>query len=428
MTDDTMTGRLVSVDRVPYGDALSAAASAGATTLYVDDAVDFDEDGGYLRINGEVIAYLSADLDLDTITLATPLSASAEDGTLVEVWDLIVSDVASELVAQVVDEGENFADDTLEAIVDNPVAPLVPLGIRGSAGEGVIMQYRGETLFVIAVLGREPVAQGFVNDDTAVWSGTGTPTVALSRVPIAGSLLIRQNGTVLSPAVVAYDSQTNTVTVDTTAVVCRGGDTFIAYYAYNVYDTYDDTTFIPTDPDPGATLITPSNAVTLNSSFSWGGVVDGAPPQWGDSLAATGATMYIRYGTAVVNKRQVGSTTFPAQPGLVVNPSARVAVWYTVTGSDLEYGFDVLMQPDALSSVKLQASPTGANGLTAPAGWNVVEMLAVSGTSIGAFLTAWQTTPEELEILPNWPTGAEPSGTVTKHIGIGEIRVAIYYP
>ena len=80
-------GTLTSVQARPLGSELTADASAGDTTLFVDFVADFDEDGGSLLLNGATLDYTTVDPDLETITLTVPLASAAAQDDQVQAVD-----------------------------------------------------------------------------------------------------------------------------------------------------------------------------------------------------------------------------------------------------------------------------------------------------------------------------------------------------
>lgn len=282
----TLTGRIRSVDVLTYGDVLTTAASIGDSVLYLDDASDFDEDGGYALVDGFPRQYLSADLDADTITLVTPLAAAHDEGDLIQVWDNVTKTLSTDLVAEVAVEGAEFADDALEAIVLHSLVALVPIGIRGAdGGETVVMEFRGDDLFIIDVLGKgnDATSIAYVNDDTLTYGGTGNPVISLSAWPIVDSLQVKQNGHELDPDEWTYDSALNLVTV-ASGVHKKTNDKFTVYYARN------NGSNVARDPgpiinwgSPGPNLIVAEGDLTDRSGrtyddSSW--TVSDAPVGW----------------------------------------------------------------------------------------------------------------------------------------------------
>lgn len=77
---EKIDGRVLSVHHHKDGSAVTQAYSAGATTLDVEDATDFHEEGGTLVLpDGSKPTYDSADMDDDTITLTSGLTIDLED-------------------------------------------------------------------------------------------------------------------------------------------------------------------------------------------------------------------------------------------------------------------------------------------------------------------------------------------------------------
>lgn len=73
----SVNGLVTSVQWVPQGSELTAAAILGATTLAVESTVDFDDAGGDLEINGDRYEYETCDEDALTVTLTSGLLAAA---------------------------------------------------------------------------------------------------------------------------------------------------------------------------------------------------------------------------------------------------------------------------------------------------------------------------------------------------------------
>lgn len=154
MTD--LTGRVAAVTIDPLGDELAADAASGALTLTLDDAVDFNEDGGTLLIGAQVVDYTDVVDETGVLTLAAPLTTAALAGDRVDVWDPVEGIVPVEAVAHVAVEGDELADDTLEALIDHSLIPFLAEGIRDGEGEAVALEWRGDDLFVVTILGRTP--------------------------------------------------------------------------------------------------------------------------------------------------------------------------------------------------------------------------------------------------------------------------------
>lgn len=162
MTEPTLVVGLVqSVSIVPLGDELATAAVTGATTVTVDNPVDFDPDGGTLSINGTQYGYTAVDEDTGVITLATGLVADGAQGDRVDVWDTGLDATAVEYRALVELPGVLNGGDPIDAAVAAPVAALLPEGIRDpGTGESVTVELVAGEWTVTDVRGKLPQLQG----------------------------------------------------------------------------------------------------------------------------------------------------------------------------------------------------------------------------------------------------------------------------
>ncbi len=136
-------------------------ADAGATSITVADAVDFDEDGGTLLIGDEKIDYTGIDDDTDTIHLATPLAATWPEGERVTLWPPAFEKYAQVMIG---DTGE-----AIQAVVPHDLWDKILDGIRADgAGEVVTVNLDDYDDFtIVEVEGMEPeVDGGYLLDDT----------------------------------------------------------------------------------------------------------------------------------------------------------------------------------------------------------------------------------------------------------------------
>jgi hypothetical protein len=152
MNDETFHAVVKGVHVERLGDALTVAAAIGATTLSVRDVADFDDEGGYLRLNGTVLEYLSTDDDLSTITLAVALVAAAAVDDKVEAWDKANGQPAVVHKA-VVDQIDGF-DGFATAVVSQSIAHALSQDMRDGPGESVTLTREGAELRVVEVHGR----------------------------------------------------------------------------------------------------------------------------------------------------------------------------------------------------------------------------------------------------------------------------------
>lgn len=186
MADQLQQGVVESAEDLLAGDELVADAPVGATTLVVEDAVDFAEDGGTLTIGTEVLTYTSADMDTDTLTLSTPTTVAylAEE-------PVYVSPEARERTATVRLDVDGEA---VEARVPYALYDRVPEGIRDPGMVEHVALYRDGTTWVIDdVLGQAPLVDAAYIDpqtvDVTAWGGatTGDTDALSTRIDTAVS-------------------------------------------------------------------------------------------------------------------------------------------------------------------------------------------------------------------------------------------------
>jgi len=156
-------GRVVAVNAHTIGDQLVGAHGAGVVSLQLDDASDFDADGGIAMSPAGLLTYDSVDHDTDTMSLVTPLPTALADETRIDLWDPERADVVTEVIASIALEGTEDEGDPFEATVPHGLRAYLPDGIRTSAGEVVEIDVEAEE--VIDIPGRTPQIDG-----RAVWN------------------------------------------------------------------------------------------------------------------------------------------------------------------------------------------------------------------------------------------------------------------
>jgi hypothetical protein len=161
----TERGLIESVTLTTLGAYVAAGAALGATSIVVDSALDFDEGGGHLTLNGVTYEYATVDFDTDPDTdtisgLSPALAGAAVEGDRVD-----ISPTVAELTADVMVE---HAEDAMTVLVPHSLMDRVPEGLRpDGAGEVVLFDELDNRWVVIDVLGREPVIDGsFIDPDT----------------------------------------------------------------------------------------------------------------------------------------------------------------------------------------------------------------------------------------------------------------------
>lgn len=153
-----LNGRILAVQTDTDGSTAAADAAVSDTVLYVNDASDFHEGGGQLKLDdGKLITYSSADMDADSISLVAPLAIEVLEGAFVSTFPVVKTRWAS---------CEIFG-------YDDPLNVLVPLHywawLRGGAREEskqerVTVIYDGNDWIVFNV---EGVAASNLSSDNA---------------------------------------------------------------------------------------------------------------------------------------------------------------------------------------------------------------------------------------------------------------------
>ena len=165
-----MYGRIVSVSERIRGSELKQSHATGATTLVLEDTLDFEEPDDYpvsvrMLTQGEqeFVSVTALDDDLGTLTLATGLSRTYGEGDQVEVYPM-----AKVRVAQIRLEDAEEQGETLDAIVPHALYDRIDTGIRNS-GEAIELAETEDDWMVADVLGNEPQADGkFIRAGTIV--------------------------------------------------------------------------------------------------------------------------------------------------------------------------------------------------------------------------------------------------------------------
>lgn len=430
---ETDSGHVLAVTVADVGSSLDGDHTAGATTLTLSDCADFDDTfGGQLLIDGTGYTYSAVDDEASTVVIDPALVANQDDQTRVTLLDPLTGVAATESIASVTIDGFDPGD-ALQVQVRNALIPQLPGGVRGLVGESVTLQ-RDEhgTWELVDVIGKTPIDPS-VNEfyeDSYTWTD-GTDPWVLSYEPRDHSEHLYwhpQGGAGVYQDGANWTRDVLTVTLIDPDGFIQAGDKFTMEYAILAGgDVAPPPDPPPPPPDP-PTVFAPDGPVVLSITPSWGGGIVGSTPQWGDSSDSSFAGMAIRYGTSVPSQRQGGQTSFSAEPSLVVDPAARIAVWYKVLASDLPAGVTVALYSAPLSDKKLLSSPLGDNGLVGDAGYTVVEMFPSGTRTIADWLTEWTGATEDLLLEPTWPAPPKPSATTTHSITVSEVRIAIYYP
>lgn len=165
-------GKILNVDEITLGDALAEDAAAGATTVFVVDAADFDR-GMTVYINGAPYTVAAVDDDEGALTINPALDAAAEEGDAVDVWDTLYDKASSYKVASVELFTADSNEDAIEATVAEHLAASLEEGVRGGSAETVLLMLDGGEWRVEDILGRPVEARG---GGTLFWQDSHTVT------------------------------------------------------------------------------------------------------------------------------------------------------------------------------------------------------------------------------------------------------------
>jgi hypothetical protein len=158
-----MQGRVVAVEEKLFGSELAVATTGGETTIFVEDALDFEEDGGQAQVyvdnvSGEIIQYSSADPDTGALVLTAPIVGAFPAETELVLYPRVI-----ERVAHVMFSDDAGAAEAVEARVPHWLYDRMEVGIRDEGttdGETVNVEYEGDELVITDMTGQEPLVDG----------------------------------------------------------------------------------------------------------------------------------------------------------------------------------------------------------------------------------------------------------------------------
>lgn len=186
------SGTVVAISQDWRGDTLAADAATTDTELQVAEAVDFDEDGGWLVVGeGDPLEYLSVDDPEDgtpaTLTLASPLDEDLEAGLPVVLWDPTVPGGGSRVVEYVAAVQLSEDAGVPDAVIPHEQIPVA--GIENLIGASVSIEEDDEGEWWVAyVHGREPVIDGGKIDPTTM------PPAGDPELPVSSPTPVVTNG------------------------------------------------------------------------------------------------------------------------------------------------------------------------------------------------------------------------------------------
>ena len=177
----TDVGTIVEVSTVVLGDELATDVAAGATSLVVVDAADFQEDGGALSIGTEVIDYTAADDETSTLMLATALASAHTAGERVELSPRSLEKLAQVMVGD--------SDESVQATVPHALWDRIADGIRDEGqGEVVELELVGTEYVVTNVVGSEPVVDASYMDPATMPESTPTQPTESPATTVEGGV------------------------------------------------------------------------------------------------------------------------------------------------------------------------------------------------------------------------------------------------
>lgn len=325
---ENLTGRVVAVATLPLGSVLVQDAPAGSSALFVEDAADFDEDGGSLSLNGEAVVYTACDDETGEVTLAMPTTSAALTDDRVEVYDPDAASLVVETVAQVLVEGTEQGGDPLEAIVDHALVAFLPEGIRddslGATGEAVTLEWRGDDLYVTNLIASPVVFDGSVIDPETIPDGVPTAPPVLSP-----SLVVKGTADGLVVRTVEAVEPTTVLTYHITATPPLDG-------AGNPLDFTPDATTQVGEPTRATvvliTELTDGSRLTPGTTYFLRAVASNVAGEAPPGPQATGSldpsvvtdfvTGTITAGFALLGGIQVGQITIDPDSGITIpNPT-----------------------------------------------------------------------------------------------------------
>lgn len=154
------------------GDVLAVDAAIGATTLTLVDAADFNEDGGQLSVDGELLTYDSCDDETGIVTLSTVPTVAHTNGT-----EVFVEPASYEKTAVV---SVSADEEPIEANVPYALWDRLPEGVRADVAEQVLLDEREDSFELVDVLGTEPVIEGSFVDTSTIGA---LPASAFASMP-----------------------------------------------------------------------------------------------------------------------------------------------------------------------------------------------------------------------------------------------------
>ena len=363
--------RVASIVTQPAGSSLVSEARTGATTLHVQDAADFNEDGGQVLLpdRSTVLSYVSADQELNTLTLAAPLASDlwvvgSVDGDVD--CPVLVYPLSNEMKAVVV-----FEDDT-----DDGVQAVVPLELQGYFTEGIRDGYERESVVVDDDSGYWKVAS--VADEKRILGSAVDPVGLPNPIP--------NEPPELSPKPVVYGTADSLLVVVSPGTVAPGttidyhisqADSFNVDESTLVMSTKQTMVTLPRGPEGLSLALGTTYYVRIVARNEAGAAVQSeqTPGSLDPTVVSQIIAAEIVAGFVLAGQIKVGQMSWDPENGLLI-PSATGTTQLSADGSGNTFAgqgtFDALMVLGNLTirgtnnEVSKGASVTLETGVKAP--------------------------------------------------------------
>lgn len=239
-----MRGKIVLVDSDFSGTTMAAAAASGATSISIDDVVEFEEDGGYISLNGTKYQYASVTGDDEAgwvmkFATGVALLIAADDDDQVYLWPITREKIAY------VDLLNN--DDLQICDIEQGLQTELEEGIRDAEDqENVIAEIIEGSWTIVDILTKNPYSElHFDGSDAFSAVALGTQVFILDHVPYEESLIVHWNG--VNQPLYEWTLDDKKVTIPDAGGLIQIGDVFNCYYAYKeeaesgtIYPAYSD--------------------------------------------------------------------------------------------------------------------------------------------------------------------------------------------
>lgn len=288
------------------GTSLAADAAVGATSITVDDASVFDEDGGSLYIGTQVARYSGYDDETGVVTLSAgvTLTEAADTDDPVARWNTLYGEVETVQMAQVAVEGDRDQGDPLTVEVSDSLE--LPNGDRGDDGENCVIVRDGDVWTLISAKGRPSKSRGLKHEPNdphtlttgEIAAGIFTQNLKHSGIAYDRAIMCYVNGIAYGPDQLAVDSSNGVA-----SVTLGGWETVDEAIWFDYW--YRRGTVAPDVVEPAP----PPTVVSIDSTFAHG---------WPGNSTDTSYTLTgLQTGDLVVAALRSNSSTMDSRFSMV---------------------------------------------------------------------------------------------------------------